>query len=88
MNDNYLAIPSHRREYMKEYFQRNKAKCKLSQLKWREKNREYVKEYMREYMKTYRKVPCPYKGRKGLVKLEKKKDIPLKFTYKNITLTF
>lgn len=77
-----------RSQYMKEYFQRNKARCKLSQLKWREKNREYIREYMKQYMKTYRKMPQPYYGRKGLVKLEKKKDVPLTFTYKPITLTF
>ena len=88
MNDKYLAYGTARREYMKEYFQRNKAKCKLSQLKWRQKNREYVKEYMREYMKTYRKVPCPYKGRRGVVKLEKKVDVPLQFHHKPVTITF
>ena len=88
MNSNYLEIPKNRCEYMRNYFQQNKAKCKLSQLKWREKNRIYVKEYMREYMKTYRKITHPYKGKKGLVKLEKKNNDGIQFIYKPITLTF
>ena len=77
-----------RSQYMKEYFQRNKERCKLSQLKWREKNRAYIREYMKQYMKTYRKMPHPYYGRRGIVKLEKKKDIPITITYKPIILTF
>lgn len=75
-------------QYMKEYFQRNKEKCKLSQLRWREKNRVYIREYMKNYMKTYRKMPHPYIGRKGIVKLEKKSNESIKITHKPITLTF
>ncbi len=85
MNKQYYQ---QRSQYMKEYYQRNKERCQLSQLKWRKKNSEYIKEYMREYMKTYRKVPYPYKGRRGIVKLEPKKDVPLVFTHKEVILKF
>ena len=85
MNSRYLMTTS---EYMKEYYLRNKEKCKLAQSRWRQKNREYVKEYMREYMKTYRKIPVPYKGRRGIVKLEKKSNDGIKFINKPVTLTF
>lgn len=78
-----------RTAYMKEYFQRNKEKLKISQYKWREKNREYVKEYMREYMKYYRKVPMnTFKGRRGKVKLEKKSNEGIRFIQKEVILYF
>jgi len=73
---------------MRNYFQNNRAKCKESQLKWREKNREYVKEYMRKYMKTYRNIPSKYKGTKGIIKLEKKSKEGLKFIHEPVTIYF
>ena len=86
MNSNYLAYS--RRDYMKNYYKTNKLKCKLSQLRWREKNRAYIREYMKEYMKTYRKIPLPYKGRKGFIKLEKKTYDSIRFIHKPVTITF
>ena len=76
-------------DYMKDYFQNNKEKCKISQLKWKEKNREYIKQYMREYMRTYRKVDMnKYRGRKGKVKLEKKSNDGVRFIQKDVILYF
>ena len=78
-----------RNSYMKDYFQKNKEKCKLSQYKWRAKNREYIKQYMRDYMRTYRKIDMSkYRGRKGIVKLEKKSNEGIRFIQKNVILYF
>jgi len=88
MNSSFYGAYADRNEYMRNYFQQNKAKCKLSQMKWREKNREYVREYQKEYMKNYRKIPSKYKGRKGIVKLEKKTKEGLKFIHQTVIITF
>ena len=76
---------------MRNYFENNKARCKESQMKWREKNRQYVKDYMKEYMKSYRKTPKTQndnRPKKGLVKLEKKTNNGLKVIKKTVTIEF
>ena len=76
------------REYMKNYFLNNKAKYKSNHLKWRTQNREYVNEYMRNYMRKYRNDSKINKGKKGVVKLERKSTEGLKFIKKTVIIYF
>jgi len=49
------ALRTRMREYMKEYYHRNREKYNEYMREYRAKNREKLREYMREYMKKYRK---------------------------------
>ena len=55
-------MPPDRKEYQKEYYQKNKEKLKQRVTEWNEKNREHRREYISEYKKKYNQTPTGKKN--------------------------
>ena len=68
-------MPFDRKEYMKEYYEKNKEKLDKKNKDYRENNKEKIKERKKEQMKEYRQTEngkkiitiCSWKKHEGII---------------------
>ena len=78
-NDNYLRFPDgytedDRKEYEKEYKEKNRDKIKKYQKEYSSKNRDKIKEYLKEYHKNNKEINNEKKREKYQLNKEKSKE--------------